>query len=207
MAQGSALTRNDIPHGSKNWLQRAILYRHKRYKCVREDCRQYQGETIYIFAMVIWWNLWINVFVWAGVLCGTRIHQFASMDCSGVIQKIHMGKIRRQQGQSTWWKFVIFHAQRTLDEDKWTSHGPGVCADAQCDTVHGSKNLFQRAILYRHKKIYQWQGRLQAISGRKYIWFVVGFHQYLRIGQFVWAGVLCGTRYYQCASMDCSGII
>ena len=49
MAQGSALTRNDIPHGSKNWLQRAILYRHKRYKCVREDCRQYQGETMYIF--------------------------------------------------------------------------------------------------------------------------------------------------------------
>ena len=32
MAQGSALTRNaNIPHGSKNWLQRAILYRHKRY--------------------------------------------------------------------------------------------------------------------------------------------------------------------------------
>ena len=31
MAQGSALTRNDdIPHGSKNLLQRVILYRHKK---------------------------------------------------------------------------------------------------------------------------------------------------------------------------------
>ena len=28
---------------------------------------------------------------------------------------------------------------------------------------HGSKNLLQRAILYRHKKIYLCQGKLQAI--------------------------------------------
>ena len=33
------------------------------------------------------------------------------------------------------------------------------------------------------------------------------FHQYLRIGQFVWALVLCGTRYYQSASVDCGGVI
>ena len=86
MAQGSALTRNvNIPHGSKNWLQRVILYRHKRYKCVREDCRPYQGETIYAFGMVIWWYLWINVFVWPLVFCEPRYGQSASMDCSGVI--------------------------------------------------------------------------------------------------------------------------
>ena len=74
----------------------------RRYKCVREDCRQYQGETIYAFVMVICPYLWINVFVWALVLCGIRYYQFASLDCSGVIQKIHMRKIRRHQGQSTW---------------------------------------------------------------------------------------------------------
>ena len=34
-----------------------------------------------------------------------------------------------------------------------------------------------------------------------------GFHQYLRIGQFVWARVLCGTRYYQYASLDCSEVM
>ena len=37
--------------------------------------------------------------------------------------------------------------------------------------------------------------------------FVVVFHQYLRIHKFVWARVLCGTRYYQSASLDCSGVI
>ena len=37
--------------------------------------------------------------------------------------------------------------------------------------------------------------------------FVMVYHQYLRIGEFVWARVLCGTRYYQSASVDCSGVI
>ena len=37
--------------------------------------------------------------------------------------------------------------------------------------------------------------------------FVVVFHQYLRIHKFVWARVLCGIRYYQSASLDCSGVI
>ena len=32
-------------------------------------------------------------------------------------------------------------------------------------------------------------------------------HQYLRIDVFVWALVVCGIRYYQSASMDCSGAI
>ena len=31
--------------------------------------------------------------------------------------------------------------------------------------------------------------------------------EYVRIHQFVWARVLCGTRYYQSASLDCSGTI
>ena len=34
----------------------------------------------------------------------------------------------------------------------------------------------------------------------------VVFHQYLRIGQFVLDDVLCGTRYYQYASVDCSRV-
>ena len=46
----------------------------------------------------------------------------------------------------------------------------------------------------------QYQGETMCI-------FVMVFHQYLRIGQFVWARVFCGTRYYQSASLDCSGTI
>ena len=33
------------------------------------------------------------------------------------------------------------------------------------------------------------------------------YNQYLKIDKFVWARVLCGTRYYQCASLDCSETI
>ena len=50
----------------------------QRYICVKEDCRQYQGETICTFWMVICQYLWINVFVWARVFCGPRKHQSAT---------------------------------------------------------------------------------------------------------------------------------
>ena len=53
---------------------------------------------IYTFEMVDLLYLWIYVFVWARVLCGPREYQSASVDCSGVIQKIHMRKIRIVQG-------------------------------------------------------------------------------------------------------------
>ena len=47
-AQGSALTRNvSRSHGSKNLLQRAILYRHERILLGREDCRPGPKKTIY----------------------------------------------------------------------------------------------------------------------------------------------------------------
>ena len=70
----------------------------RRYISVREDCRQYQGETICKFVMVYHQYLRMHVFVWAGVFCGTRHYQSASVDCSGVTQKIHMRKIRLHQG-------------------------------------------------------------------------------------------------------------
>ena len=60
-----------------------------KYICGREDCRQYQGETMCKFVMVFYQYLRIGQFVWARVLSGTRYYQSASMDCSGVIRKIH----------------------------------------------------------------------------------------------------------------------
>ena len=65
---------------------------------VREDCRQYQGETIYAFVIVIYRYLWILVFVWALVFSGLRYYQSASIECNGVTQKIHMRKIEVDQG-------------------------------------------------------------------------------------------------------------
>ena len=70
----------------------------RRYICVREDCRQYQAEIMYNFVMVFHQYLRIGQFVWARVLYGTRYYQSASLDCSGVIQKIHMRKIEVGQG-------------------------------------------------------------------------------------------------------------
>ena len=61
--------------------------------CVREDCRQYQAETICKFEMVICKYLWILVFVWALVFCEPRYDQSASIEYNGVTQKIHTRKI------------------------------------------------------------------------------------------------------------------
>ena len=84
----------------------------RRYICVREDCRQYQAETICKILMVFHEYLRISKFVWARVLCGTRKYQSASVDCSGVIQKINTQKIRRDQGLVHDEDFLIFHGAK-----------------------------------------------------------------------------------------------
>ena len=85
-------------HGSKNLLQRAILYRHEKNYCGREDSRQYTKKTICKHGMVFLDFLWIDHFVWALALCGLRICHCASVDCSGTAGKIHMREIEVAQG-------------------------------------------------------------------------------------------------------------
>ena len=65
----------------------------RRYICVREDCRQYEAETMCKFEMVFLEYLRIGEFVWDLVLLGTRYYQSASVDCSGVIWKIQVREI------------------------------------------------------------------------------------------------------------------
>ena len=72
----------------------------RRYICVREDCGQYQAEIMYTFVMVFHQYLRIDQFVLDLVLCGTRYYQSASVDCSGVIQKMNMREIEMLQGLS-----------------------------------------------------------------------------------------------------------
>ena len=50
------------------------------------------------FEMVIHQYLWRLVFVSDRVVCGTIYYQFASVDCSQIIQKINMRKIELLQG-------------------------------------------------------------------------------------------------------------
>ena len=66
--------------------------------CVREDCMQYPGETMWGVVMVICKYLWILVFVCALVFSGLRYYQSASFDCNGATQKIHMRKFDVHQG-------------------------------------------------------------------------------------------------------------
>ena len=54
IAQGCALTRNVArSHGSKNLLQREILYRHKKIYVSKGRQQTYISETICTFVMVI----------------------------------------------------------------------------------------------------------------------------------------------------------
>ena len=68
--------------------------------------------------MVYHHYLWIFVFVWDRAVCGTRKHQFASVDCSGIMKKIHTRKIRRRHGFVHDEDFLIFHGLGTCDEAK-----------------------------------------------------------------------------------------
>ena len=109
MAQGSSLTRNVISYMARRTCFKEQYYTDtRRYICVREDCGQYQAETMCIFVMVFHQYLRNGEFVLDLVLCGTRYYQSASLDCSGVIQKIHMRKIRRGQGLVNMRKMIDF---------------------------------------------------------------------------------------------------
>ena len=60
---------------------------------------------------------------------------------------------------------------------------------------HGSNNLLQRAILYRHKELYLRRKDWSFKPCETMYIFESGFLDFLRIGQFVWARAWCGTRY------------
>ena len=77
--------------------------------------------------MVFHQYLWINVFVWALVLCGIRYYQSASWDCSGVIQKIHMRKIRWRKDQihlTEIWQISCLEDVRQAQMDVSGPRGP-----------------------------------------------------------------------------------
>ena len=110
-AQGSAVTRNvSSLHGSKNLLQREILYRHERILLGMEDCRPGPKKTVCKNLMVFHCFVGMHQFIWARALCGIIYGCLAAVDCSGIIQKIHMRKIRVSQGDGRACKCVRFSA-------------------------------------------------------------------------------------------------
>ena len=98
-AQGSALTRNEIQYMARRTCFKEQYYTSTRkYNTAREDCRQDPGETMYNFMTVFHKYLRIGQFVWARVLLCTRYYQSASVDCNGVIWKIHTREDEVSQG-------------------------------------------------------------------------------------------------------------
>ena len=72
------------------------------------------------------------VFVWALAFCELRVGCCASVDCSGVIRKIHVRTIRLIQGVEHACHHDGFHHFGTFDKAPGTVQSPRVCADAQC---------------------------------------------------------------------------
>ena len=145
------------------------------YITAREDCRPIPGETIYVFVMVFHEYLRIGQFFWALVLCGTRYYQSASVDCSGTIQKIHVSKIQWHQGAARAYIMMDLMILGHLTRPRGPFRARGSALTRNVARLHGSKNLLQRAILYRHNMIYHSPGRLQANTRGNYICFCDGF--------------------------------
>ena len=70
---------------------------------------------------------------------------------------------------------------------------------------HGSKNLLQRAIPYRHEKILFGKGRRPAKTSETIYNICFVFQRIVLIDQFVWASAGCGTRHMCSASVDIGG--
>ena len=80
-------------HGSKNLLQRAILYRHKELYLRREDWSFKPCETMYIFESRFLDFLKIGQFVWARAWCGTRYDHSGPVEIHPATNQIHMEKL------------------------------------------------------------------------------------------------------------------
>ena len=87
------------------------------------------------------------VFVWALAFCELRVGCCASVDCSGVIRKIHVSEIEVDQGVAHACHHDGFEHLGTSDEAPGTAQSPGVRADAQC-----CKYMTRRALLLPYLK-------------------------------------------------------
>ena len=136
------------------------------------------------------------MFVRARAVCGTRICCSASARRSGVIQKIHMVEIEVDQGDASMSESADFMIWGRLTKPRGTFRCPWVRADAQC-IFHMARRTCFREQYYTGTRGYNTAREdCRPGPGETIYVFVMVFHQYLRIGEFVWALVLCGTRYY-----------
>ena len=75
------------------------------------------------------------------------------MDCSGTIRKINVRKIRLGQGVAHACIMMDFCIWGRLTRPRGQFRALGTALTRNVARSHGSKNLLQRGIRYRHEKI------------------------------------------------------
>ena len=144
---------------------------------------------------------------WARVLCGSKYYQSAWLDCSGTIQKIHMRKIRRDQGASMMMRMTDSWKD-TVRQGQMTTPGPRGPRWRAMLKEHMARRTCFREQYYTGTRGITESGRDCRPMPAETICTIWSVYQpYLWIDQFVWALVFCGTRYYQSAWLEYSGTI
>ena len=92
------------------------------------------------------------MFVWARALWSTRIGCCAAVDCSGTTQKILVPEIDAKVASMDG-NMMDFLIRERLTRILGPFRAQGSALTRNVSSSHGSKNLLQRAILYRHESI------------------------------------------------------
>ena len=154
-AQGSALTRNvSSPHGSKNLLQRAILYRHEKILLGREDCRPGPKKTICKNLMVFFIDFSGSINSFGLALCvASDMDVLLLWFAAGPPRKSICERLSCTKVTSMHEYEADFMIRGRLTRILGPFRAQGSSLTRNVSSSHGSKNLRQRAILYRHEKI------------------------------------------------------
>ena len=100
------------------------------------------------------------------------------MECSGATGKIHVPENSVRQGVAHACYHDGFEHLGTFDEVPGNAQSPGVRADAQCckiDILKWLEELVSQSNIIQAQEDITEQGRLQARSGRNYVYFWDGF--------------------------------
>ena len=114
-----------------------------------------EPRKLYVIFVMVFFHKYLEIaqFVWDRAVCGTRYWVGAGCARSCVAQKIHTRKIRQRQGPEHDDGNSIFLNIGAVRRSQIDVLGPrGPCRGTILKTMHGSKNLLQRASLYRHKR-------------------------------------------------------
>ena len=110
----------------------------------------------------------MHQFVWARALCGTRICCSPAV-AAGPSRKSIRERLIELKVASMHGNMMDSMIRGRLTRILGHFRAQGSALTRNVSSLHGSKNLLQRGILYRHEKILLRQGRLQARTQENYM--------------------------------------